>query len=189
MPYRSLFEGRVSEYIGCDLAGNARADCHIDSISTLPYTAGTVSAVLSTQVLEHVEDPAAYLREAHRVLVTGGHLVLSTHGAWRYHPDPTDFWRWTSAGLKKQMAQAGFEVVYFRGLLGPIATALQLLQDFSRGKLPHRIRKYFVLAMQGLVQLADKACGDPERDADACVYVVVCVKPARELVDAADTRT
>lgn len=188
MPYRSLFEDHVGDYVGCDLIGNPLADRYIESISTLPFASGTVSAVLSTQVLEHVEDPAAYLREAHRVLVAGGYLVLSTHGAWRYHPDPTDYWRWTSAGLKKQMALAGFDVVHFRGLLGPIATALQLLQDFTRGKLHHRIRKYFVLAMQGLVQLADKSCGDAERDADACVYVLVCIKPDRAVVDTVDTR-
>ena len=178
MPYRPLFEPYVQSYVGCDLANNGMADRLIESISQLPQESGTVGLVLSTQVLEHVENPAAYLREAHRVLMPGGLLILSTHGAWRYHPDPTDYWRWTSAGLRKQVTDAGFEVVQFEALLGPVATSLQLLQDTTRGKLPYRLRKYYVLVMQYLVQWADRRCSDDERQADACVYVVVGAKRA-----------
>jgi SAM-dependent methyltransferase len=177
MPYRELFEPHVSDYVGCDLPGNSRADCVIESIARLPQQTGAVSIVLSTQVLEHVEDPAGYLREAFRVLAPGGHLILSTHGAWRYHPDPTDFWRWTSAGLKKQVSDAGFTVIHFTGLLGPIATSLQLFQDTTRGKLPYRLQRSFIRLMQWLVEWADRRCGEDERQRDACVYVLVGLKP------------
>jgi len=176
MPYRSLFEPRVESYVGCDLAGNELADRKIDSIAELPQATGTVSVVLSTQVLEHVEDPAAYLREAHRVLIVGGHLIVTTHGAWKYHPDPTDFWRWTSAGLQKQITDAGFDVVQFRGLLGPGATALQLWQDAVRPRVHQRLRPLFTRGMQHLVQWADRRCGESERQRDACVYIVVGIK-------------
>jgi SAM-dependent methyltransferase len=176
MPYRSLLEPLVHSYVGCDLAGNPFADQFIESISLLPQQTSSVSVVLSTQVLEHVPNPAAYLAEAHRVLVPGGCFILTTHGAWQYHPDPTDFWRWTSAGLKKQVTDAGFEVVYFEGLLGPAATALQLFQDAVRRKLHHRLRPVFIRVLQQLVQWADVRCDDEERERDACVYVLVGIK-------------
>jgi len=67
--------------------------------------------VISSQVLEHVESPADYLAEAHRLLRTGGTLLLSTHGTFQDHPCPGDYWRWTGMGLRKVLSEAGFEVV------------------------------------------------------------------------------
>jgi SAM-dependent methyltransferase len=173
MPYRSLFELRVARYVGCDLPGNELADCHIESIARLPHETSTVSIVLSTQTLEHVEDPAAYLKEAQRVLEPGGHLILTTHGLWRYHPDPVDLWRWTSAGLQKQLRDAGFEIVYFEGLLGPGATALQLWQDAARPGIPHRLKPMFTRLCQHAIEWADRRCPAEDRRRDACVYTIV----------------
>ena len=53
----------------------------------LPFRSGSFDLVLSHAVIEHVADPAAYLREARRVLTPGGFLFLQTapylspHGA------------------------------------------------------------------------------------------------------------
>jgi len=46
--------------------------------TTLPFAAGSFDLVLSHAVIEHVADPAAYLREARRVLKPGGVLFLQT---------------------------------------------------------------------------------------------------------------
>jgi SAM-dependent methyltransferase len=44
----------------------------------LPFRTGTVDVVVTLETIEHVLDPDALLQEAHRVLVPGGTLVLST---------------------------------------------------------------------------------------------------------------
>lgn len=44
----------------------------------LPFEAGSFDTVLSFQVIEHVSDPDAYLREVVRVLEPGGTLVMAT---------------------------------------------------------------------------------------------------------------
>jgi 2-polyprenyl-6-hydroxyphenyl methylase/3-demethylubiquinone-9 3-methyltransferase len=43
-----------------------------------PLPAGAADVVLLADVLEHVEDPAAAVREAARLLRTGGHLFVNT---------------------------------------------------------------------------------------------------------------
>src|SRR5687767_9206301 len=86
MPYRHLF----SACIGADLPGNPQADVEIRHDGTLPLAEGSVDAVLSTEVLEHVEDPQTYLSECFRVLRPGGRMLLSTPGIFVWHPDPID---------------------------------------------------------------------------------------------------
>lgn len=44
----------------------------------LPYAEGTFDLVCSIEVIEHVEDHFAFLREAHRVLKRGGTFIAST---------------------------------------------------------------------------------------------------------------
>ena len=128
-PYQPLFDPFVEQYIGLDLALNTKADVTINPEGKIDLPDESVGFVLSTQVLEHVENPSEYLKEAHRILQKDGKLILSTHGYWMFHPDPTDYWRWTSTGLQKSVKEAGFEVVYFEGILGRSAMGLQLFQD------------------------------------------------------------
>ena len=99
MPYRSLFP-RTIEFVGADLPGNPHASVALNPDGSLPVADASFDAILSTQVLEHVEDPVLYLAECSRVLRPGGRMLLSTHGIFVYHPDPVDLWRWTCEGLR-----------------------------------------------------------------------------------------
>lgn len=176
MPYRTLFP--VEDYIGADFPGNELADAVITEEGDLPLSDGVASVVLSSQVLEHVADVERYLSECHRVLKDDGLLFLSTHGSWKYHPDPQDFWRWTCDGLKRVIQKSGFEIVSFRGVLGPEATALQLLQDAVGRRIHWRLRNVFYRYMQWRIRRADRRCPENQRDRDACVYLVVARKSA-----------
>jgi SAM-dependent methyltransferase len=176
MPYRPLFEPHVGQYVGCDLPGNELAECILERPDCLPFPDDSAAVVLSSSVLEHVVDPGTYLAECRRVLGDDGLLILSTHGVWRYHPDPLDLWRWTSEGLKRVVQQAGFSVLCFRGILGPAATGLQLWQDATLPRVPGFLRTPFTWVMQGRIRAADRKCPASSRDADASVYVVVAKK-------------
>jgi SAM-dependent methyltransferase len=96
-PYAPFFEPFVDSYVGVDI-GNPAADLE-GSAEALPVEDGSFDLVLCTQVLEHVEDPDQAVRELHRVTSPGGRVLASTHGVQVYHPAPTDYWRWTHAGL------------------------------------------------------------------------------------------
>lgn len=176
MPYRPLFEPKLRAYLAFDLPGNEMADGIISEDGKLQRDDESVDIVLSSQVLEHVSSPDTYLAEAYRVLKPGGQLILSTHGVWCYHPDPADFWRWTCDGLKKLITAYDFNVTHFEGLMGPEATAIQLWQDARLARTPGFLKRPFTWTMQRLMERADRRCQTPDRDHDACVYVVVAAR-------------
>jgi SAM-dependent methyltransferase len=132
--------------------------------------------VLSTQVLEHVTDPDVYLSECFRVLRPGGRMLLSTHGLMVYHPDPDDYWRWTCAGLPRAVRGPGFEIERFEGIIGPIATGLQMTQDSVYWRLPRLVRPIFAFIMQSLIALVDRE-SPGRRRLDASIFAVVARKP------------
>lgn len=177
MPYRSLIEPMVNKYLGVDLKINPKAEHHIgfDSKTTLPN--GYADIVLSNQVLEHVDTPSGYLQEAMRVLKPGGSIILTTHGYWFYHPTPNDYWRWTSAGLRKTVEAEGFQIETFHGILGLAASGLQLLQDGIAVKLPKFLVPVFALIMQFKIRLFNKINSQVQRDRDGALYVIVARKP------------
>jgi SAM-dependent methyltransferase len=176
MPYKPLLINKIKDYLGADLADNPQATLVLDPNGGIPLPDASVDVVLSTQVLEHVLNPAQYLTEAYRVLRPGGHLVMSTHGVWMYHPQPTDLWRWTSTGLIRQSEAAGFAVVQQVGLLNRAATGLQLFQDGLLFKMPAFLRPLWAAWMQAHVALFDKIGAAAVRDADACTYVQLARK-------------
>jgi SAM-dependent methyltransferase len=98
-PYEPLL-ARAIEVIGFDVPGNEHADLH-GSVDAIPVDEGSFDVVLCLQVLEHVPDPAAAIRELRRVVRPGGRVLLSTHGVYPFHPNPEDLWRWTHQGLER----------------------------------------------------------------------------------------
>jgi SAM-dependent methyltransferase len=176
MPYREIFEPLVGEYIGVDLPKNLGADLHLSQSGQVPLNGASVDIVLSSQVLEHVSSPQAYLKEANRLLKPGGLLFLSTHGYWMYHPDPEDFWRWTHEGLRKEIEQAGFRIQHIRGVMNLATSGLQLFQDGLSASIPSLLCPLFYWLINRIMVLVDKI-GDPEsRNRDACVFVIRAMK-------------
>ena len=86
--------------------------------------------VLSTQVLEHLSSPTNYLHESIRVLKPGGSLVLTTHGTFPEHGVPYDYQRWTSDGLRRLVAQTGFEDIQILKMTTGPRAVMQLAEDY-----------------------------------------------------------
>jgi len=172
-PYREMFNDKNSKYVTADIVENILAEVHLDSKGQVPLDNNSFDTIISTQVLEHVDNPNLYLSEVKRLLKKDGTLILSTHGYWLYHTTPNDYWRWTSAGLKKILSENGFDIIYFNGIMNRSSVGLQLFQDGLLFKLPSFIIPIFCFFMQIGVIFFDKLSSKLARDADACVYVIV----------------
>lgn len=85
------------------------ADAHALSQHFAP---GSVDAVISAYVMEHLEAPWLVAAEINKVLRPGGLTMHHVPHAWPLHAAPNDFWRMSDAGLRSLFGAAtGFEVL------------------------------------------------------------------------------
>lgn len=176
-PYEEIFSKLRVEYVGGDFDG---AEVLIDGAGRVHADDGSADLVLSFQVLEHVRSLAVYLSEARRVLRADGHLLLSTHGTWLYHPHPEDHRRWTREGLTVDLAAGGFEVQQCIPIVGPLAwtTMVRLTcACFALRRLPwigNALAGALSLAMNIRALVEDAITPAWVTRDNACVYLVLC---------------
>ncbi len=140
---RAARAGRALEIWGVELAAEAAARAGgvcdrvlvgdaVERLRELP--AGRFDCVVMNDVLEHLADPGALLREAHRVLAPGGALVASlpnvryffnvvdlvVHGRWDYVDegilDRTHLRFFTRSSLVRLFEDEGFVVQRMQGI-------------------------------------------------------------------------
>ncbi|HTX62360.1 MAG TPA: class I SAM-dependent methyltransferase, partial [Acidimicrobiales bacterium] len=110
-PFRELFAH--TRYVTCDWEGSSY-DQEVDiraPATDIPVEEGSFDAVVCTEVLEHVPEPAAVLAELRRVLRPGGVLLVTVPFVWFLHEEPYDYYRYTTHGLKFLLDGAGFSEV------------------------------------------------------------------------------
>lgn len=129
LKFERMFPGQL-EMIGCDIsetmirtARHNRTPAHllICAAEALPFADNAFHRVLNREVIEHVIDPAAVLRELHRVLMPGGIAVVTTPNGssliqwavnltgWFANEDVQDR-AYPLAQLRRWISEAGFTI-------------------------------------------------------------------------------
>lgn len=135
-PYRALLGPGVTEYVGIDREGPLSRPTVEGDAESLPFPDASFDVVLSTQVLEHLKNPARALREAVRVLRPAGRLVLTVPGVWPTHEAPHDYWRFTRHGLLHLLESHGVCIERYEPLGGLWAVVGQMINlELQRGRL------------------------------------------------------
>lgn len=99
----------------------------------LPMAAGSVDIVVMSEIVEHLVDPDAALAEARRILVPGGHLLLST----------PNLAAWYNRVLLALGVQPLFTEVSLRGIYGrPGSQVVGHLRIFTRRALVGLLRAH-----------------------------------------------
>lgn len=159
-PYRELFAH--VEYLTADWAESVHDDARgsdlIASADRLPVDDASFDAVVLTQVLEHVPDPGAVMRELHRVLRPDGTLLLTAPLAWELHEAPYDFYRYTRFGLEHLAQAAGFERIEIAERNDSFTTLAQLMRNvaYTMGRAQDGLDDQRDAAQEALLRLADE---------------------------------
>lgn len=120
-PFEADIRRHAKDYVGLDweyTLHGTHADILADLNKPLPVADAVADHVVTFEVIEHVAEPAAMLREAARILRSGGTLTLSTPFQWWIHEEPWDYQRLTRYGLDYQLRKAGFADIVIRPTSG-----------------------------------------------------------------------
>jgi SAM-dependent methyltransferase len=137
--------------VNFDIARTSAVDVAGDALA-LPFPAGCFELVLSQEMVEHVADPFRAVREAARVLRPGGILYLQAPFVIGYHPGPEDYWRFTRAGIRRLVEQAGLECLRIEQAVGAGTGVYRILVEFFAA-VPARIWPAWYLPSKALASL------------------------------------
>lgn len=127
---RGILSGNSATYICSDIAPTESTDVVCDGLA-LPFRHESFDLVASFEVMEHIADTDAFLRELHRVARSGGVVALSVPFMYGVH-DYVDYYRFTPAGLIKKLADHGFRTREVVPVAGTLTTIVVLFANWIR---------------------------------------------------------
>ena len=131
-----------------DISQNRVRDLEKDA---LPWNGESFDSVLMLNFLEHIYNYHHVLREARRVIRSGGELIGFVPFFMNVHPDPHDYFRYTKEALYRIFIEAGFRDVLIKTVgIGPLSVAFNVANSFIPGFITVLVLP-FVYALDSLL--------------------------------------
>jgi SAM-dependent methyltransferase len=129
-PYKTLFAHCTYEAADFEAVDKpyAKSDYVCDLIA-IPVEDQRFDGIIFNQVMEHLPDPLAALKELRRTLKPGGTMICTAPFYYQEHEIPYDFFRYTQFGWRSLLERAGMEVVrigWLEGYLGTLSYQLRI---------------------------------------------------------------
>ncbi len=106
-PYKKFFSH--CNYESTDLIDPHNLVDFTCSLDNIPRKSNIYDAIISTEVLEHVEYPQKVLNEFYRILKKDGQLFMTAPQEWPLHQEPYNFFYFTKYGFASLLKNAGFK--------------------------------------------------------------------------------
>ena len=132
-PFLDIFDGKIEKYVGIDMPSTRHINKEINAFASgqnIPFKSNSFNTILTTSVLEHVEEPQRMFDEMHRVLKKNSYLILTTPCQYGLHEQPYDFFRYTKYSLRMLAEKSGFRVVYIQPIGGMLVIVNQLIAKY-----------------------------------------------------------
>jgi SAM-dependent methyltransferase len=99
-PFKFLLNSEKTQYLGIDIANADSFDYKNPDITVfdgenIPFVDSSFENIISTEVIEHIDNPEKIISEMHRVLIKGGKCIITLPWSARIHFSPHDFCRYT----------------------------------------------------------------------------------------------
>lgn len=108
--YREIFKNHF--YTGLDIEPGLNVDVVAEGPYNYPFPDGWFDIVVSGQVIEHVEDIYAWVREIARITRKDGFVCIIGPSDFEEHRHPVDCWRILPDGMRFLLGKiAGLEIV------------------------------------------------------------------------------
>ncbi len=141
-PYRQHFSHCRYEAADFEAVNKPYAkSTYVCDLAHIPVDDGRFDAIVFSQVMEHLPDPLAVLKELRRVLKPGGVMFYSGPFWFEEHEKPYDFYRYTSFALRHLFQAASFQIEDLRWLEGYLATVTKQLKAMKKA-LPTSLSAY-----------------------------------------------
>jgi SAM-dependent methyltransferase len=139
---------KYGEAQGVDMSAEALKFCRqrgetdvtLHEADELPFESSTFDLLTAFDVIEHIEDDRAALREFERLLVPGGRLLIYTPALpWMYNEHDAKVHhkrRYVKSELREKLVQAGFQIEhlsYVNLLILPIVLLARLFYKLKPG--------------------------------------------------------
>lgn len=113
----------------------------VGDIHHLPFPDRSFDLITLFMVMEHLSDPLRAIKECQRVLKKDGVLLATTVQYWHTHGHPSDYYRYTQAGLEYIFGEANLPIKYIWSIGGPFLVLYHVLELNA----PAFIRKFVLL--------------------------------------------